>query len=48
VAKAETLGGQLLLGERDGGAKDAVAILSDPAGGIFGVQQVWKVKKVQP
>lgn len=48
VEKAEKLGGRLLLGQRIKGSRDAVAILSDPAGGIFGVQRIWKPGEVQP
>jgi predicted enzyme related to lactoylglutathione lyase len=48
VTKAKKLGGRLLLGLQKGASKDSVAILPDPAGGIFGVQQIWKLEKVQP
>jgi len=48
VTKARKLGGRLLLGLQKGASEDSVAILSDPAGGIFGVQQIWKLERVQP
>jgi len=48
VKKAQVLGGKLLLGLRDGAAVGAAAILSDPTGGIFGVQQIWVSDEVQP
>lgn len=48
VAKAEAMGGQLLLGLRDDASKNSTAILSDPTGAVFGVQQRWHLREVEP
>lgn len=41
VAKAEAYGGKLLLGLRDDASENSAAILSDPTGAVFGIQQRW-------
>lgn len=48
IKKAEALGGQLLLGLREVLSEESAAILADPTGGIFGVQQIWKAEEMQP